>query len=803
MRTRIRLIAVTLLVTVGVFAGVAFASYAHTASQMYDDIYADTENGLNLPDIWIENPSGVWSEEESTILCQKINQLFLDQSDLEFKECEPRLKREGIMFHKDSEGNDIIIPSIWHGIDEGNIDRVWIPNHPLASGVEAINDDEIVVDSRVATGMSISIGDSITIGSGSGSIDFDVVGIGFHSNHLYFAEEGSLFPAEPGTLATGYLTSEGLEKLANLDSGVANLLLIDIQGTPDYDLESTEEIEGQQLSSLLEKINSLLGDEDDNPSSAYSRSKISSVELLRLDAESAMQTYVPVTAMIAIVAGITIFLSLQRLVQSQAREIAILRTLGIPRRVIIPGYILMPLFIGVTGCIFGSIFGLTLGGPAMLDIYEGILGIPILEPANINSIVFQISATAILVVLFSGISPAIQSSKIQPLEILRGQHEVRLSSRRIQKFTSMFPSTVGLTIRSSIRKPVRLLFTFFAVGLSMLIFGSIMVMMESMEESIVGNVRDRQNWDINANIAPSEEQDVIDWANENGANYELMLQFPATIAGDSRFISTVGLDEISTETNSMYGINLKEGNIPSKNSEITQVLIDEGTQFFLDWNIGETQKIMFGSISKEIEISGITQGEITRTIYFHRQDLSPIIGIEATSVLIDLPEGGEMDNQLAQLSIGISQKQDAISSFESILEQQQAIFGSILALGLIIAVVVLFNTLLMNLSERDSEIATLRVLGAPIKRIGSMMLGEHLVIGIIGGISACIFTIAGTQLLLSSFLTWSFYITVSLNLSVTLVLISTVTLISVILTPYGMWRISKMDLVEKIKDFSQ
>ena len=52
----------------------------------------------------------------------------------------------------------------------------------------------------------------------------------------------------------------------------------------------------------------------------------------------------------------------------------------------------------------------------------------------------------------------------------------------------------------------------------------------------------------------------------------------------------------------------------------------------------------------------------------------------------------------------------------------------------------------MNLSERDSEIATLRVLGAPIKRIGSMMLGEHLVIGIIGGISACIFTIAGTQL---------------------------------------------------------
>ena len=58
MRTRIRLIAVTLLVTVGVFGGVAFASYAHTASRCMMT-YADTENGLNLPDIWIENPEEV------------------------------------------------------------------------------------------------------------------------------------------------------------------------------------------------------------------------------------------------------------------------------------------------------------------------------------------------------------------------------------------------------------------------------------------------------------------------------------------------------------------------------------------------------------------------------------------------------------------------------------------------------------------------------------------------------------------------------------------------------------------------
>ena len=30
------------------------AAYAHTASSMYEDIYADTDEGVNLADIWVE-----------------------------------------------------------------------------------------------------------------------------------------------------------------------------------------------------------------------------------------------------------------------------------------------------------------------------------------------------------------------------------------------------------------------------------------------------------------------------------------------------------------------------------------------------------------------------------------------------------------------------------------------------------------------------------------------------------------------------------------------------------------------------
>jgi len=786
------------MIAVGVFAGISFGTYANSTQTLYDNIYADDENGVNLPDIWVENSAATWDGTTATSLCQTISEQWPDTS-MPLETCEPRMVIDGLMFHND-EGEEKLIPAVWHGIDEGLVDRVWMPEDDCCSGRLASADDEIVLDEHAASGMEIGIGDTVSIGAGHGRMNFTVVGIGYHSQHLYYAQTGSMLPADPGTFATGYLSDTGIERLANLSAGSANQLLLDVAGSPEYDLQSTEEDEGERLSEIISSVKEAMMAADDASFIAYDRSGVASVEFLRADAEGASKSYPIITGMIAMVAGITIFLSLQRLIQSQAREIAILRTLGIPKSAIMPGFILAPIAIGLIGSSIGIILGAAFGGPAMVSIYEDIIGIPAIGFHTDASLIMQNFVIAMGVVLIAGIKPALDASRMQPLEILRGQHEVRLSSRGIQRLTSRLPTTVGLTIRSSMRKPMRLIFTFFAVGLSMLIFGTMSLIMDSMGE--VFGV-DGQNWDAQVNVPFGGEDAVIGWAEENGAIHESMLVFPGNAEGDTRQFLAYGLDVISTGDDAMLPLNLLEGSLPVAGATPTQVLVDEGTLMFLEWEVGQTQTVMFGPFSLDVEIAGVTRGEISRTVYFHRSDLSDAIGLEATTVLLILPEGVELDEQIGEMSIGITQKQDMLDSYDSLLEKQQGIYNAILGLGIIIAIAVLFNTLLMNLSERDSELATLRVLGAPISRIRSMMLGEHLAIGLIGGVLAAVFTIVMAQYMISSFVQWAFFFTLQPDIMAALELILVVVVISVMCTPYGTWRVSRMDLVEKVKDLSQ
>jgi putative ABC transport system permease protein len=800
-RTKLRLLAVVLMVFVGVFAGITFGGYAHNLGGMYDSMQADDENGANLADLWIDNRSALWTPEEVTAFCTALESAW-DSSSVSqsLDSCEGRTVTQGAMFHTNDTGQHII-NSLWHGIVDGaNADRVWMPEGH-SEGRTAVAADEIVIDAHVTEALDLHLGDTVTIGAGNATAEFTIVGTGYHPLHILFAPEGELFPSEPGQYVVGYLSDAGMARLTGEVVGTSNMILLDVEGTPSFDLPDTSENEGDEIDEVKELVDAAL-DEAALDARVRDRGQNEPVEVMRQDLEGTKRTTVPFTVMIASIAAITIVLSLQRLVQSQAKEIAVLRTLGVKRSSLMTGYLLAPLAIGGLGCALGALAGPG-GMNGMLDFYQNLVGVPIVERSVPTSVVASVIGSTMLVVFFSGAFPAWKASRLDPLAVLSGQNEMRIGSNLLRKLTSWMPTTLGLSIRSSVRKPVRLTMTFVAVGISLMLFGSIQMMSVGLQDTMIGALEDDQTWDAQVYIMPDGEQPIVDWAENNAVNFEMLIEMPlgsvVDAEGIERTFTLVGLDSFET---GMRAVSLLEGNTPAANTTIPQVMMDEGSMTFLGWSVGEQQKVSLNGAQIEVEIVATSSAELARTMYFLREDLSGILGVNATSVYLELPQGVEVDSALGEASMGIVERQTLLNGINSLLDQQTQIFQTMMYLGLLFTVVVMFNTMIMNVAERDFELATLRVLGASTRNLGTMLLFESLLIGIIGGVVGVLFAYGGAVGLAASFSSWQFFVPVTIVPSVAWQLMSGVILIAVAMTPFGVWRLRRMDLVEKVKDLS-
>ena len=99
-RTKIRLIAVVLMVFVGVFAGITFGGYAHNLGGMYDTMQADDDGGANLADIWIDNRSAIWTPEQVSAFCDSLYSNWESNTTTSFSldSCEGRTVTQVEMF---------------------------------------------------------------------------------------------------------------------------------------------------------------------------------------------------------------------------------------------------------------------------------------------------------------------------------------------------------------------------------------------------------------------------------------------------------------------------------------------------------------------------------------------------------------------------------------------------------------------------------------------------------------------------------------------------------------------------------
>ena len=238
------------------------------------------------------------------------------------------------------------------------------------------------------------------------------------------------------------------------------------------------------------------------------------------------------------------------------------------------------------------------------------------------------------------------------------------------------------------------------------------------------------------------------------------------------------------------------GKLPIEGQSPTEGILDEGSADLEGYKIGDTISIEFEGEQHTIEIVGIAR-ELSRSIYMHREDVQPIVGQDANGALLVTKEGVDIED-IRFSTISIVEKETMVATFEELIEQQKAMMQSIYVLGALMAIAILFNTLLINLSERDAELATLRVLGASRTRLAIILTVEHMFIGLVGGLAGALASVGFYSGVASVSSTWIFHIPVVIDYTVFSQIIGFVLVAALLTTPVGIYRIGRMNLLEVV-----
>ena len=212
-------------------------------------------------------------------------------------------------------------------------------------------------------------------------------------------------------------------------------------GTPDFDFSDTEENEGVALQQTKDTLEQAMN-ESETDGYVLDRGQLSA-ELLRLDKDALSKSIPFILGILLFISGIVIAVSLDRLIRTQSREIAVLRTIGASTGDVMTGYLLVPIVLGVPGVLLGILLGISsIGSGAFTAFYFSFLGIPVVVTHHYADIIATISLSALLITFLFGIRPAWKAARLQPLDVL-GQGIDKKPNRILTRITSALPPGIG------------------------------------------------------------------------------------------------------------------------------------------------------------------------------------------------------------------------------------------------------------------------------------------------------------------------------------------------------------------------
>ena len=534
------------------------------------------------------------------------------------------------------------------------------------------------------------------------------------------------------------------EKLEQLKA--AGLTVDDI--TQDMLLEIAENMSDEKLAKLMPytqmiirtKDGGALAHEDEVAKAIdYDYSAIidrKSVQgIVRLDSELEQHqafAYVFVVIFVGI-AVLVIATSMGRIVEKQRTQIGTMNALGMKRWKIVLHYISYSFLVSVLGVVVGLIFGVGLGAPALMSMFEQYYIVPGLHSV-FHPLYIVISLGIVAVCSLSCFLSCRKVLGIKPAEALRPAAPKQGKKCIFERlpFWEKLSFNTQYNLRDISRAKLRAFMGIVgtAVGMLLMLYG------------------------VGCN-------QLVDIMTDLNFNKIYTTEYQVKLSADAKLADVDGLsDSLDGElvmTDAVEISKVKNASSSEKKKEIVTVIEGKGLYNLIDVNNEITQLVpgTVGISRKLAEDMGIKVGD---TIYWHiysknewheavvgsiyrscesqgiaylRDDYEKT-GAEYAPTLLMTDDGSAHDASALKYVTSVNSRSDMIAAYEKSMEVVNIMVYMMVIFSTVMIVVVLYNSGSLSFNERVKELATLKVMGLQSSQIRHLLTVQNIWLSVIG-----------------------------------------------------------------------
>jgi putative ABC transport system permease protein len=614
-------------------------------------------------------------------------------------------------------GFDEPVSGLIVSVPEGNqpsLNRLFIREGRF---LEAGREDEVVLNEPFAQAHNLRPGDRCAgIINGRRKV-LRIVGIALSPEFLIQIDPGSIFP-DPKRYGVMWMGRTGLEAAYDMD-GAFN----DIAFTLSPGADKNEDV--------LTLIDDLL--RPYGGQGAYWRTDQPSHFFITEEFRQLKGTATVLPLIFLAVAAFLLNIVVTRLVSLQREQIAVLKAFGYTNMDVGLHYAKLVLLITFIGTALGIFLGIWMGkelGKLYLEYYR----FPYLE----YSLRFSVVVMAIVLTVGTSLMGVIQAVRgavrLAPAEAMRPAPPAEYHATIVEKlgFQRCFDQPTRMILRNLERQPAKALLTILGMSSSCAIL--IMGLFFSDSFDYVVNVQfgltQRENLTVTF-TEPTSTAALYEIQSLPGVLHaEPFRNVPVRLRYAHRSYRT-GIEGIPPDAylRRLVNTDLEPVSVPQDGIVITERLAK-----ILAAHPGDkiTVEVLEGNrVIRNVPLVGITRQFIGIGAYINLDAANRLAGLgQALSgvlLMVDKPYEKMLMNTLAERPrvAGIASQEKVIESFYETSAKTMLVYTFILSLFAgVIAFGVVYNSARISLSERDRELASLRVLGFTRGEIAYILIGE-------------------------------------------------------------------------------